>query len=183
MRVLPPNSISDHSVIIWRVDFLYQPLVAMQRDVRSGAKLDKEKLRTAIINAELYSEEKPVSVPEFFDLYHSVLKSLADKFAPVKRVTIRQRLAVRVDIECIDLWRWSRMLYYRFRLNLPSDKLVWVQHEWRHHQIYRSREASYCNRQFTEQSKQTKKLLVSLLGSNIGKNQSPNLLPAEDRLL
>ena len=104
MRVLPPNSIFDHSVIIWRVDFPYQPPVAMQRDVRSWAKLDKEKFRAAIINSELYSEEKPVSSPEFVDLYHSVLKSLADKFAPVKRVIIRrQRLAVWFDTECIEL--------------------------------------------------------------------------------
>ena len=159
----------------------------MQRDVRSWAQLHKEKFRAAIINSELYSEEKPVRSPEFFDLYHSVLKSVVDEFAPVTRVTIRrQRLAVWVDTECIELRRRSRMLERRFRRsNLPSDKLEWVQHERRRHQIYRSKEASYRNRQFTEQSKQPKKLLrlmATLLGSNTGKNHSPNQPTAEDLL-
>ena len=41
------------------------------------------------------------------------------------------------------------MLVRRFRRsNFPSDKLVWVQHERRHHQIDRSKEVSYWNQKF-----------------------------------
>ena len=128
MRVLPPNSIFNHSVIVWRVDFPYQSPVAVRREVRSWAKLDNEKFRAAIINSELYSEEKPVSLSQFVDLYLSVLTSLADEFAPVKRVTFRRkRLAVWVDTECMELRRRSRMLERRFRRsNLPSKKLECV---------------------------------------------------------
>ena len=71
------------------------------------------------------------------------------------------------------------------RSNHPSDKLEWLQHERCHHQTYRSKEASYWNRQFTEQSKQSKKLwrsMATLLGSNTGKNQSLNQPTDEDLL-
>ena len=105
-----------------------------------------------------------------------------DEFAPAKMVTSRrQQLAVWIGTECIELRRRSRMLEHRCRrCNLPSDKLEWVQHERRRHQIYRSKEASYWNRQFIEQSKQSKKLcrsMATLLGYNTGKNLSPNQSP------
>ena len=58
----------------------------MELKVRCLAKLYKGKFGTSIINSVLYSEEKPISSSEFFD--HSVLMSLADKLAPVKRVII-----------------------------------------------------------------------------------------------
>ena len=83
-------------------------------------------------------------------------------------------------------------LYFRFilkhwfrRTNLPSAKMELIQHERRRHQVYCSKEASYWNRQFIEQSKQPKKLwryMATLLYANTGKNQNQNQPQAEDLL-
>ena len=106
------------------VNFPYQPPDAVQRDVRSWAKLDKEKFRAAIINSDLYSEA--CKLTRIFLPLSQHPEVSRGQFAPVKRVTIRQqRLAVWVDTECIELRRRSRMLERHFRRsNLPSDKLT-----------------------------------------------------------
>ena len=54
----------------------------------------------------------------FFDLYHTVLQSLADDFTPVQKVTVRrQRIAVWFDNECRWLRRYSRLLERRFHVS------------------------------------------------------------------
>ena len=64
-------------------------------------------------------------------MYHNVLQSLADKFAPVKRITMRrQRLAPWTDDDCRVLRRHSRRLERRYlKPKKPCDRLAWIQAE------------------------------------------------------
>ena len=55
LSVQPSNAVSDHSVITWSVDFPYLPPIAEKRDIRSWARLDRDKFRTAILSSELGS--------------------------------------------------------------------------------------------------------------------------------
>ena len=57
-------------------------------------KLDNDDFRDALLNSELCStDSRPESAVEYFDTYHRVLTTLADQFAPVKKITVwRQQL-------------------------------------------------------------------------------------------
>ena len=82
---------------------------------------------------------------DYFELCDSVLNRLDDRFAPVKRVTIRrQQLALFMDDECHQLRRRSRMLERRNRrTQLADDRRAWVDHERHRHQVYRKKERVY----------------------------------------
>ena len=55
-------------------------------------KLDKNDFRVALLNSELCSiDSKPELAAEYFDTYHCVLTTLADQFAPVKKITARRQ--------------------------------------------------------------------------------------------
>ena len=89
MKVDPPDVISDLSLISW----------------------------CCPLDLQLCSAVHGVSTAEdYFELYQNVLTRLADRFAPIKRVTLhRQRLAVWMDDECRQLRRKSRLLQRRYR--------------------------------------------------------------------
>ena len=185
IQVQPPNAVSDHSVITWSVDFPHHPSISVQRDVRSWAKLDRDKFRTTVANSELYGSARMTGASELFEQYHRVLQKLADEFAPVRSVTVRrQRIAVWIDSECTQLRRLSRMLERRFKkTKLPSDKLAWVKQERLRHRAYREKEEPYWNQQLMEQSKQPHKLwssMTKLLGKSTEKKPSQNHPTTDD---
>ena len=117
IKVDPPDVISDHSLIRWCCPLDLQPSTALSREVRGWTKLDCDGFRAALLDSELCSAAHGVSTAEdYFELYHNVLMRLADRFAPIKRVTLRrQRLAVWMDDECRQLRRKSRLLERRYR--------------------------------------------------------------------
>ena len=118
MKVDPPDVISDHSLIRWCCPLdLIQPSTVLSREVRGWTKLDCDGFRAALLDSELCSAAHGLSTAEdHFELYHNVLMRLADRFAPIKRVTLRrQRLAVWMDDECRQLRRKSRLLERRYR--------------------------------------------------------------------
>ena len=96
MKVDPPDVIFDHSLISWCCPLDLQPSTVLSREVRGWTKLDCDGFRAALLDSELCSAAHGVStVEDYFALYHNVLTQLADRFAPIKRVTLRrQRLAV-----------------------------------------------------------------------------------------
>ena len=99
INVEPSDQIvSDHSVISWSVSLHHQSLIT--QEVGQWNKLDKDGFRAALLNSELCSlDQRPSSADEYFDKCHSVLQTLADKFAPVKRKEVRTWF----DNECCSL--------------------------------------------------------------------------------
>ena len=112
LTVDPPGIISDHGLVSWQLRCTRLPPISLQREVRNWKKLDKDKFRAALLQSELCTSAGQLSsVDDHFTLYYDVLQSLADKFAPVRKITIRrQRLAPWVDAECRQLRRHSRRL-------------------------------------------------------------------------
>ena len=143
-----------------------QPPIVLEREVRGWGKLDREAFRTALLNTEVCGPDgrRPESAEDYFDVYHRVLQSLADRFAPVKRLKLRrQRLALWMDDECRQQRRQSRMLERRYRRTLsPVDRLAWVEQERVRHQVYRQKESAYWSTMIAEQAGQPKKLWRSL---------------------
>ena len=83
----------------------------MDRDTRGWCKLDTPRFMSALLNS---AQCKPATclytAEEYFDLYESVLKSLAHQFAHVKKIKIRrQKLAPWMDCECQQLRHQSRL--------------------------------------------------------------------------
>ena len=99
VTVNPPELLSDHGVISWRLLFQQLPPITTQREGRCWKKVDKEKFRAAILKSELFGAQIPGCAADYFYLCHTVLQSLADNFAPVHRITVRrQRIAVWFDL-------------------------------------------------------------------------------------
>ena len=132
MIVDPPCIISDHSGISWCFPLSIKPRIAINREVRAWSKVSQDSFRDALLESELRSvDHHAVTADDYSELYDSVLTRLDDRFAPVKRVTIRrQRLAPWMDDKCRRLRRRSRMLErcYR-RTRLADDRRAWVDHE------------------------------------------------------
>ena len=103
----PPNVIYNHSLISWQLPLQHQPPIAVHRMTRQWMKLDKDGFRDVLLNSELCSiDSMPESAVEYFDTYHRVLTTLADQFAPVKKITVRrQQNAAWMDDECRQLRR------------------------------------------------------------------------------
>ena len=54
-------------------------------------KLDKDVFCDVLLSSEFCSiDSKPKSAMEYFDTYHRVFTTLADQFAPVKKITVRR---------------------------------------------------------------------------------------------
>ena len=165
LAVDPPNVISDHSVISWRVPFDQQPPITQNREIRGWSKMDADGFRAALFRSELCDVTcRPQSADDFFQLYDDVLRRLADQFAPIKKITLRrQRLAVWMDDECRQLRRMSRMLERRYRRSSqPSDRQQWIEHERKRHRVYRQKEQSYWSIRLSENAGQPRKLWQSL---------------------
>ena len=86
-------------------------------------KLEKDDFRVALLIFELCSiDSKPESAAEYFDTYHRVLTTLADQFAPVKKITVRrQQIGAWTGDECRQLRRQSRRLERRYRKNVATS--------------------------------------------------------------
>lgn len=190
LTVEPPGILSDHALVSWRLRCSRLPPIAVQRDVRNWNKVDWDEFREALLRSELCtSVGQLLDVNEYFAVYHDVLQSLADKFAPVRKITIRrQRLAPWMDAECRQLRRNSRRLERKYRrTKSPADRQVWVEHERHRHRVYRQKESSYWQAQLTDRSKQPKQLwerITALLGKSKGNGKQMNdSLPTADDLL
>ena len=131
LRVDPAGVISDHSLITWWLKFTIIPPITSQKTIRNWKKVDRT-FRQALQNSAL-CEDIPdgVGPDSLFETYEAVLRKLADKFAPSRKVTIRrQPIAVWYDDESRLLRRRSRTLEKRYRRSgLASDRLEWVRHE------------------------------------------------------
>ena len=80
MTIDPSDVISDHSIVSWRVPFHNQHPIVLKREWMRWSNLNKHEFRSSLLNSELYDiERRPDSVEEYFNIYHNVLQSLADK--------------------------------------------------------------------------------------------------------
>src|SRR6218665_894315 len=170
LRVDPAGVISDHSLITWRLKFTIMPPITSQKTIRNWKKVDRSAFRQALQNSAL-CEDIPdgVGPDSLFETYEAVLRKLADKFAPSRKVTIRrQPIAVWYDDESRLLRRRSRTLEKRYRRSgLASDRLEWVRHERERHRINRIKENGYWMLAVAENAGHPRKLwktLVVILG-------------------
>ena len=110
MTIDPSDVISEHSIVSWRVPFHHQHPIVLELECRHWSKLNTDEFQSALINSELCDiDRRPDSVEEYFNMYHYT--SLADKFALVKRITVRrQRLAPWMIDDCRVLRLHSRRL-------------------------------------------------------------------------
>ena len=83
----PPNVISDHSLISWRLPLQHQPPIAVHRRTKQWMKLDKDDFLVALLNSFCSIDNKPESATEYFDTYHLVLTTLADHLLQLRRST------------------------------------------------------------------------------------------------
>ena len=180
--ISPPNIISDHSLISWNLPMHRQPPITYQRESRGWGRMDSDSFRSELLGSRLCSEDQQLeSADEFFDLYHSELQRLADKYAPAKKVTVkRQQLAAWMDEECRTQRRLSRMLERRYRQNKTEENCrAWVEQEWLRHQIYRQKERSYWSVQLLANAGESRKLwrsMQQILGKKSSVGVSKNCL-------
>ena len=142
----PPSIISDHSLIGWCLPFAHQPPIIEMREVRSWCKVNRDDFRSALgyLHALLFFVVAGTA-NELFELYCSTLKSLADEFAPVRRLKMRwQLITAWMDRECHDLRCHSRMLERHYRRTTKSTgHASWVKHERTRYKTYRAKENAY----------------------------------------
>ena len=142
LTVAPPDVMSDHSLLSWRLSFLQQPSILLDRETRGWGKLNKDRFRGVMLNSALFKTATcHDTAEEYFDRYASVLQSLADRFAPVKKIKIRrQQLAPGMDWKCQRLRRHSRMLKRQYgRTRKSTDRLALVQLERKRHSFHRQK--------------------------------------------
>ena len=170
LQVDPPGVLSDHSLISWHMPVQHQPPIVQQREVRSWLKIDRDEFRAALLSSDLCSiDQRPSTVAGYFDLYHDVLQSLADRFAPVRKTTKRRHsLAPWMDEERHQQRRQSRRLEQKYRRTQSAvDRKAWVEQERTRHRVYRQKECAYWSAEITLQSGQPEKLwrtFKSILG-------------------
>ena len=76
VTVAPPDVISDHSLISWRLSFLQQPPVLLDRETRCWSKLDKDRFRSALLNSALCKTDVCLdAAEEYFDIHEYVAVS------------------------------------------------------------------------------------------------------------
>jgi len=89
LNVEPSGAISDQSVIRWSLPVQRQSPLVQQREVRSWAKVDRDEFRATLVSSELCDpDHRPDTAEGFFELYHTVLQSLVDRFALVRKIKL-----------------------------------------------------------------------------------------------
>lgn len=127
----------------------------------AGQKLTVLSSALRLLGSELCDPDlRPDTAEGFFDMYHSVLQSLADRFAPVRKLKLRrQRLAPWMDDECRRQRRQSRRLERCYRRTQSiADRQAWVAQERRRHHVYRQKERAYWSAEVMMQTGQPKNL-------------------------
>ena len=106
----PAGIISDHSFITWMINFTSHPPIASRKAIRSWKRVNRTDFRQALKDSPLCAKiPDQASSEELFSLNETVLRELADRFAPERTVTIRrQPIAVWYDDESRDLRRRSK---------------------------------------------------------------------------
>jgi hypothetical protein len=188
LQVDPPGIMSDHSLISWHLPIQRQPPLVEQRAVRGWARMNREHFRAALLSSELCQpDQRPSTAEGYFERYVSILRSLADRFAPVRVIALRrQKLALWMDEECRKKRRLSRKLERRYRrTQSPIDRLAWVEHERSRHQLHWQKECAYWSSEIAQQAGQPKKLWRTL-NHILGRDQAgmtPKNCPSAQQLL
>ena len=178
----PPSIIFDYSLIRWCVPLAHQPPTVETRDVRCWGKVSRDEFRSALLSSNLCDPSAcPDTAEECFDMYHQTLQLLTDKIVPIRHVTMkRQPIAAWMDHECHVLRRHSRMLERSYRLTkLQSNRISWVAHERKRHNIYRTKENAYwslCLSEKVSQARKLKRAMPSILAST-GKSSCDGIVP------
>ena len=166
VKVGPPGSISDHSVVTCHIPVQLHVAPRPLRLVRSWRHVDRQQFADAIRNSPLAVPPQSATAEELFNTYHRVLRDLADRFAPVHRVRSYHRpLTPWFDAECTRQRRRCRVLERRYRrTQSSSDRSAWVTALRDKHAMLKSKQRMYWLGRIAAAEGNSSKLWRSLSG-------------------
>ena len=142
----PAGVISDHSVVTCRIPSQQHIIPVASRRVRSWSKVDISAFQDAIRNSPLGRPPSPSSCSsDLFAEYDSVLRQIADQFAPDHTVqSLSRPLALWFDADCRAIRRNCRRLERTYRrTNHEDDRTAWVKAVRQKHADFQSKKNSY----------------------------------------
>jgi len=89
MRVYPAGLLSDHALVTCRLRVTVDRATVVERLVRGWRRVDRDKLRQALMDSPLCQVSDDADVDEMFETYETVLCDIANRTAP--RHSIRRR--------------------------------------------------------------------------------------------
>ena len=146
VSVDPAGIISDHALVVSHLSVAVGHAAVAERLGRGWRRVDRGQLRDALEGSALC---QPVSddadVDELFSTYDSVLRDVADRFAPQHAVRYRTgRLAPWFDTDCRTARRNCRRLERRYRRTQSSDdRRAWITAVRSRFRLYRVKKEAY----------------------------------------
>ena len=171
LRVDPAGIISDHGFITWKINFTSNPPIASRKAIRSWKRVNWTEFRQALKDSPLCANiPDPASSEELFNLYETVLRELADRFAPERTVTIwgdSPSLSGMTTnlVFCVAVQ--ASLKNAIGDLGWAEDRIAWVRHERERHRTNRIKEENYwqmCISVNTGQPKKLWKVFSSMMG-------------------
>ena len=159
-----PPCLSDHGLVSCRIPARRLAAQNSTRFVRSWQKVDRPSFFDAIKNSSLANPSTTASAEELFSAYDSVLREIADRFAPLHSIKSRLHpLSPWFDSECRTIRRKCRRLenVYR-RTKTLDDRLAWTISVRLKHEAFRKKENMYWTNRIAHESGKPSKLWKSL---------------------
>jgi hypothetical protein len=146
--VVNPPTYSDHSLIEFSSEI--SAVTAKRKTIyrRPWAKLDKDSFAAELGDAKFVSspsENEMEDAQDLFSQYDEVLVQLADKYAPLKKVTIREeRCCLWFDADCRNSKRLVRRLesVYR-RTSSDADRDIWKNQFKQQRQLFQDKRSDF----------------------------------------
>jgi len=139
VSVDPPGVLSDHSLVVCRLPVAVDPAPSSERLVRAWRQVDRDDLRRALEDSVLCQPvPDDANVDELFSMYDSVLRDIADRFAPSHVIRRRvDRRAPWFDAECRTARSECRRCERRYRRTRSIvDRRQWVDATRRRFRLY-----------------------------------------------
>jgi Reverse transcriptase (RNA-dependent DNA polymerase) len=188
VNVDPHGVVSDHGLVTCSVPAMRETVPWTSRSVRSWRSVGRPSFRDAIRASAIGVVPPPsVGASELFDTYDSVLRNIADRFAPAHSVRCRRRLlAPWFDAECRATRRECRRLERRYRrTGDAADRAAWTHAVRRKHVDFRSKKNIYWTERIEGEQHSPRKLWRSMdeiLRRNRGGSQAPSVHTADSFL-
>ena len=126
--ISPPGH-SDHSIIHFTITTQPPPRVYQKIERRSFANFDISSFQKDLQESELYKitlqPNPPVTAESLFTLYDSTMEELLNTHAPLRKITIRQKIDCPwFDSECATLKRKTRYIERKCKRSPKDIRLI-----------------------------------------------------------
>ena len=147
--LVDPPVYSDHGIVACSLP--YQPAalnVYCTKQIRDLRKLNLPAFQLELRHSAICKQTPALSslpTDELFDMYHNLLSSIVNQFAPFKSINVKQRPhSPWFDADCRASRRKARSLERRFRLtHSHADRLAWTNHLQLKRSLIRNKQAAY----------------------------------------